>query len=70
MRTNKAARRGLQLMVEADSYCIDILTQVAAAAKAPRGRRFRLSRHHLRHCLTDTATKMLRPTRGPASTQG
>ena len=26
--------RGLQRMVEADTYCIDVLTQVAAATKA------------------------------------
>ena len=26
--------RGLQRMVESDTYCIDVLTQVAAAAKA------------------------------------
>ena len=46
--------RGLQRMVEADTYCIDILTQVAAAKKALEAVALGLLDDHLRHCLADT----------------
>lgn len=48
--------RGLQRMVESDTYCIDILTQVAAATKALEAVALGLLEDHLRHCLTDAAT--------------
>lgn len=47
--------RGLQRMVEADEYCIDILTQVAAASKALQSVAVRLLDEHLRHCVTAAA---------------
>jgi DNA-binding FrmR family transcriptional regulator len=43
--------RGLQRMVEADTYCIDILTQVSAATKALEAVALGLLDDHLRHCL-------------------
>jgi CsoR family transcriptional regulator, copper-sensing transcriptional repressor len=43
--------RGLQRMVEADEYCIDVLTQVAAATKALQGVAVQLLDDHLRHCV-------------------
>ena len=46
--------RGLQRMVEADTYCIDILTQVAAAKKALEAVALGLLDDHLRHCLAET----------------
>ena len=43
--------RGLQRMVEADTYCIDILTQVSAATRALEAVALGLLDDHLRHCL-------------------
>ncbi len=43
--------RGLQRMVEQDSYCIDILTQVAAATKALQAVALGLLEEHLGHCV-------------------
>jgi CsoR family transcriptional regulator, copper-sensing transcriptional repressor len=43
--------RGLQRMVEDDKYCIDILTQVAAATKAPQSIALGLPEEHLSHCV-------------------
>ena len=45
--------RGLQKMVEADRYCADVLTQVAAVQEALRSVGRELLRHHLRHCAAD-----------------
>ena len=47
--------RGLQRMVESDTYCIDILTQVSAATKALEAVALGLLDDHLRHCLTRAA---------------
>lgn len=47
--------RGLQKMVETDTYCIDILTQVAAATKALEAVALSLLDDHLRHCLVQAA---------------
>lgn len=43
--------RGLQRMVEADEYCIDVLTQVSAATKALRAFSLELLDEHLEHCV-------------------
>ena len=45
--------RGLQRMVESDEYCIDVLTQVAAASKALQAVALALLDEHMRHCVTD-----------------
>ena len=47
--------RGLQRMVEEDTYCIDILTQVSAATKALENVALSLLDGHIRHCVTDAA---------------
>lgn len=47
--------RGLQRMVESDTYCIDVLTQVSAATKALETVALSLLDDHLRHCVTDAA---------------
>jgi DNA-binding FrmR family transcriptional regulator len=47
--------RGLQRMVDEDTYCIDILTQVAAVSKALQGVAVGLLDEHLRHCVADAA---------------
>ncbi len=46
--------RGLQRMVEEDAYCIDVLTQVAAATGALRGVALELLNDHLAHCVRDS----------------
>jgi DNA-binding FrmR family transcriptional regulator len=43
--------RGLQRMVEDDTYCIDVLTQVSAATKALQSVAMQLLDDHLRHCV-------------------
>jgi len=48
--------RGLQRMVEEDTYCIDVLTQVAAATKALQSVAVGLLDEHLRHCVTDAVS--------------
>ena len=48
--------RGLQRMVEGDTYCIDVLTQVAAVSKAVQGVGVQLLDEHLRHCVAGAAT--------------
>lgn len=45
--------RGLQRMVEEDVYCIDVLTQVAAATKALQAVALALLQDHLGHCVSD-----------------
>ena len=45
--------RGLQRMVEVDEYCIDVLTQVAAATKALQSFALGLLDEHMQHCVTD-----------------
>lgn len=45
--------RGLQRMVEDDTYCIDVLTQVSAASKALESFALGLLDEHLAHCVND-----------------
>jgi DNA-binding FrmR family transcriptional regulator len=45
--------RGLQRMVETDTYCIDVLTQVSAATKALESVALLLLEEHLAHCVTE-----------------
>jgi DNA-binding FrmR family transcriptional regulator len=47
--------RGLQRMVGEDAYCIDVLTQIAAATKALQGVAPELLEEHMRHCLVEAA---------------
>jgi CsoR family transcriptional regulator, copper-sensing transcriptional repressor len=48
--------RGLQRMVDEDNYCIDILTQVAAATKALQAVALGLLEEHLGHCVAQAMT--------------
>ena len=48
--------RGLQRMVEADDYCIDILTQVSASTKALQSFALNLLEEHLRHCVAEAVS--------------
>lgn len=45
--------RGIRAMVEEDRYCIDILTQVAAAKSALDGFSQVLLDQHIRSCVTE-----------------
>jgi CsoR family transcriptional regulator, copper-sensing transcriptional repressor len=47
--------RGIARMVEQDKYCIDILTQVAAATKALQSVALGLLEEHLATCVVDAA---------------
>jgi DNA-binding FrmR family transcriptional regulator len=47
--------RGLQRMVEDDTYCIDVLTQVAAVTKGLQGVGLNLLDGHLQHCVAGAA---------------
>jgi len=47
--------RGLQRMVDEDTYCIDVLTQVAAVTKALQAVSLGLLEDHVAHCVVDAA---------------
>jgi DNA-binding FrmR family transcriptional regulator len=49
--------RGLQRMVEEEKYCIDVLTQVAAATKALQSFSLELLEEHLSHCVVEAAQR-------------
>jgi DNA-binding FrmR family transcriptional regulator len=44
--------RGLQRMVEDDTYCVDVLTQISAATRALQAVAIGLLEDHLGHCVT------------------
>lgn len=45
--------RGIARMVDDDTYCIDVLTQVSAATRALQGVALLLLDDHVRHCVAD-----------------
>jgi DNA-binding FrmR family transcriptional regulator len=47
--------RGLQRMVEADDYCIDVLTQIASVTKALQKVGLGLLDEHVHHCVMEAA---------------
>lgn len=49
--------RGLQRLVESDTYCIDVLTQVSAATRALESFALGLLDEHLSHCVADAVAK-------------
>jgi CsoR family transcriptional regulator, copper-sensing transcriptional repressor len=55
LRRIEGQTRGLQRMVDEDTYCIDILTQVAAVTKALQAVSLTLLEDHLNHCVVDAA---------------
>lgn len=44
--------RGLQRMVDEDTYCIDVLTQISAVNKALESVALSLLDDHLHHCVS------------------
>jgi DNA-binding FrmR family transcriptional regulator len=55
LRRIEGQTRGLQRMVDADTYCIDVLTQVAAVTKALQAVSLGLLEDHMNHCVVDAA---------------
>jgi CsoR family transcriptional regulator, copper-sensing transcriptional repressor len=49
--------RGLQRMIDEDTYCIDVLTQVASVTKALQGVALGLLDDHIGHCVVDAAAR-------------
>ncbi len=47
--------RGLQRMVDEDTYCIDVLTQIASVTKALQGVGMGLLDEHIHHCVKEAA---------------
>jgi DNA-binding FrmR family transcriptional regulator len=45
--------RGIRRMIEEDTYCIDVLTQVSAVTKALQAVAIGLIDEHVRHCVAD-----------------
>lgn len=48
--------RGLQRLIEEDTYCIDVLTQIASVRSALDQVALGLVDEHLRHCVVDAMT--------------
>lgn len=49
--------RGLQRMVDSDTYCIDVLTQVSAASRALDAFALGLLDEHLQHCVREAISE-------------
>ncbi len=49
--------RGLERMVEQDTYCIDILTQISAATRALQSVALNLLDGHLSHCVAEATAQ-------------
>ncbi len=48
--------RGIHRMIDEDTYCIDILTQISALTSALQNVALGLVDDHLKHCVVDAAT--------------
>ncbi|SDR81391.1 metal-sensitive transcriptional regulator [Paraoerskovia marina] len=55
MRRIEGQVRGIARMIEDDTYCIDILTQVSAVTKALQAVSIGLVGDHLGHCVVEAA---------------
>ena len=44
--------RGLQRMIDEDTYCIDVLTQISSVTQALQSVALGLLDEHVRHCVT------------------
>lgn len=53
LRRIEGQLRGLQRMVESDTYCIDVLTQASAASRALDSFALGLLDEHLQHCVRE-----------------
>ena len=48
--------RGIQRMIDDDTYCIDVLTQISAATRALQSVSVGLLDEHVRHCVRHAMT--------------
>jgi DNA-binding FrmR family transcriptional regulator len=55
LRRAEGQVRGIERMVESDTYCIDVLTQVSAVTRAMETVALKLLDDHLAHCLVEAA---------------
>lgn len=55
LRRAEGQVRGIHRMVEEDTYCIDVLTQVSAVTKALENVALALVGEHLSHCVAEAA---------------
>ncbi|KZC94973.1 metal-sensitive transcriptional regulator [Clavibacter tessellarius] len=55
LRRAEGQVRGIERMIEADTYCIDVLTQVSAVTRAMETVALKLLDDHLAHCLAEAA---------------
>ena len=53
LRRMEGQVRGVQRMVEADQYCVDVLTQLSAIIAAARGAGLLVLEDHIRGCVVD-----------------
>lgn len=49
--------RGIRRMIDEETYCIDVLTQVSAATKALQAVALALLDEHVRHCVKNAVTE-------------
>jgi DNA-binding FrmR family transcriptional regulator len=47
--------RGIQRMIDEDTYCIDVLTQISAVTKAIQSVGIGLLEEHVNHCVMEAA---------------
>ena len=57
LRRAEGQVRGIARMVEEDTYCIDVLTQVSAATKALETVALSLLEDHLTHCVAEATAE-------------
>ncbi|WP_165067679.1 metal-sensitive transcriptional regulator [Marisediminicola senii] len=57
LRRAEGQVRGIHRMVEDDTYCIDVLTQVSAATKALETVALALLDDHLTHCVAEASAQ-------------
>ena len=55
LRRAEGQVRGIQRMVDEDTYCIDVLTQVSAVTKALETVALALLQDHLSHCVAEAS---------------
>lgn len=55
MRRIEGQVRGVSRMIEEDTYCIDVLTQISAVTKALQAVGLGLLEDHMSHCVVDAA---------------
>ena len=53
MRRVEGQVRGITKMVESETYCIDVLTQISAATRALQAVALELLGEHLSHCVKE-----------------